>query len=241
MTQQRGGIMKFARHACAEVLLVVLGILIAFQIDTWNNGRQLRQKELQYLSSIRDGLLADKQSIDKVTRQNLGKIDVIDALLQLFAGQVSNERAADALVEHAFTIGTFDLYIPNRVAFDNMVSAETIELVTDRTLRLQLASYYSALTPDRGTQERVAEISRRMADFFAADLTHASETPGLFTFDNPGIRKKSEVVLHRDEAFLGNLQLLRAVSVAQNDELEDKVVAIDQLLAGIQLQLGEDG
>jgi len=205
MTQQRGGIMKFARHACAEVLLVVLGILIAFQIDTWNNGRQLRQKELQYLSSIRDGLLADKQSIDKVTRQNLGKIDVIDALLQLFAGQVSNERAADALVEHAFTIGTFDLYIPNRVAFDNMVSAETIELVTDRTLRLQLASYYSALTPDRGTQERVAEISRRMADFFAADLTHASETPGLFTFDNPGIRKKSEVVLHRDEAFLGNL------------------------------------
>jgi len=241
MTQQRGSIMKFARHACAEVLLVVLGILIAFQIDTWNNGRQLRQKELQYLSSIRDGLLADKQSIDKVTRQNLGKIDVIDALLQLFAGQVSNERAADALVEHAFTIGTFDLYIPNRVAFDNMVSAETIELVTDRTLRLQLASYYSALTPDRGTQERVAEISRRMADLFAADLTHASETPGLFTFDNPGIRKKSEVVLHRDEAFLGNLQLLRAVSVAQNDELEDKVVAIDQLLAGIQLQLGEDG
>lgn len=231
--------MKFLKHAVAEVALVVLGILIAFQIDTWNDSRELRIKELQYLVSIRDGLLADMDNIETIIEFNTVKIDTISAILQSFSSGLSNEAVADLLNEQGFILGTFEVLLSNRVAFDNMISAESIELVSDRELRLALSNHYSGVSPLNGTDERVAQVTRRIIDFLTAGLTHSSETPGLFAFNIPGLRHKSEVVLHQNAEFLGTLMLMQVVSEAQNDELNTKKTSITELLQRIGTQLGE--
>ena len=42
----------YSRYAVGEILLVVIGILIALQVNTWNEARKTRNKELNYLSNI---------------------------------------------------------------------------------------------------------------------------------------------------------------------------------------------
>ena len=49
--------MKYARYAIGEILLVVIGILIALQINNWNEDLKTRNKELTYLESIKTDLL----------------------------------------------------------------------------------------------------------------------------------------------------------------------------------------
>lgn len=228
------------KRALFEVSLVVVGILIAFQIDTWNNDRQLRNKEIQYLSFIREGLQSDLQSIKQVTDFNAEKTEAINVLFQVLSVEISNEEAADALLAQVNTLGTFDLFIPNRIAFDNMVSAESIELVSDRELRILLSDYYSDLTPFNGTQERVAQISRRLVDILIDDLSHSGISTGPLVFNNPWIRTKSEVTVHKSETFIGTLFGMQTVIRAQSDELKEKIEKIDRLMALIEEQLGQD-
>ena len=45
---------KYLRYALGEIILVVLGILLALQIDTWNQNRQDRRQEQLVLTQLLD-------------------------------------------------------------------------------------------------------------------------------------------------------------------------------------------
>jgi len=57
-------ILKYARYALGEVLLVVVGILIALQINNWNEERQSIIKEKSYVRSIYKDLKTDLRNIE---------------------------------------------------------------------------------------------------------------------------------------------------------------------------------
>ncbi|MBD10112.1 MAG: hypothetical protein CMC68_05100, partial [Flavobacteriaceae bacterium] len=43
---------KYLKYALGEIILVVIGILIALQINNWNENRKKRQVELNYLERL---------------------------------------------------------------------------------------------------------------------------------------------------------------------------------------------
>lgn len=55
---------KYIRYAIGEIVLVVIGILIALQINTWNQNRLSRIEENQLLKNIHDEFLFNKTNID---------------------------------------------------------------------------------------------------------------------------------------------------------------------------------
>ncbi len=50
---------KYARYALGEILLVVIGILIALQINTWNEERKSEKATLVYMDRLIDDLKSD--------------------------------------------------------------------------------------------------------------------------------------------------------------------------------------
>lgn len=56
--------MQYLRYALGEIVLVVVGILIALQINNWNEARKLKIDEISALYSLRDGLKKDIESFD---------------------------------------------------------------------------------------------------------------------------------------------------------------------------------
>ena len=56
--------MKYARYAIGEILLVVIGILIALQINTWNEERKAKIYEYTLKKEIYNSLLEDIISIN---------------------------------------------------------------------------------------------------------------------------------------------------------------------------------
>jgi len=55
---------KYFKYAIGEILLVVLGILIALQINNWNEDRKLRQVEIKILKELREGFKADTSDLN---------------------------------------------------------------------------------------------------------------------------------------------------------------------------------
>ena len=51
MEQNKTG--KYFKYAIGEILLVVIGILIALQINNWNEQRKTRQSEQEILNNLK--------------------------------------------------------------------------------------------------------------------------------------------------------------------------------------------
>ena len=47
---------KYLIYAIGEIVLVVIGILIALQINNWNNQQRDNQSEIKYLNQIKNSL-----------------------------------------------------------------------------------------------------------------------------------------------------------------------------------------
>ena len=55
---------KYLLYAIGEIVLVVIGILLALQINLWKEERQERIAEIKTLKEIREGLLFDKADLE---------------------------------------------------------------------------------------------------------------------------------------------------------------------------------
>jgi len=60
-----GRVRGYLLYAVGEIVLVVIGILLALQINNWNDARRARDLELQYLRNIRADLVANMDEIDR--------------------------------------------------------------------------------------------------------------------------------------------------------------------------------
>lgn len=80
---------KYLLYATGEILLVVIGILIALQINNWNDKQNQVTKERELLISVLENIKADSISIDSVIAGTNQILKVHDDLIQLSQQKIS--------------------------------------------------------------------------------------------------------------------------------------------------------
>ncbi|PNQ72176.1 hypothetical protein C1T31_12680 [Hanstruepera neustonica] len=154
---------KYLKYAIGEIILVVIGILIALQVNNWNIERQTKHKEQNYLLEIRNNLQQDSLRLQTVLDFNVKKTRMVDEMLQIFVDTLSNAERFRIFDKNANDFTFYEIFDPVRIAFNNMLSAENIDLITDSDLRKALSEYYDYdyLT---GVQNRIMVLNRRIVD-----------------------------------------------------------------------------
>lgn len=102
--------MKYARYAVGEIVLVVIGILIALQVNNWNTNRMQRIEEQKLLGKIRKEFIQNKkQLLDKIELRDLALASTKE-LLQLIDHKNSGtqDSKVDSLLAFAVPVYTFD-------------------------------------------------------------------------------------------------------------------------------------
>ena len=56
---------KYLKYAIGEIILVVIGILIALQINNWNENRKLRNQEKELLTQLQSEYQSNLDQLDK--------------------------------------------------------------------------------------------------------------------------------------------------------------------------------
>jgi len=72
---------KYIKYAIGEIFLVVIGILIALQINTWNENRKARIQENNFLIDIQNDLDKDAVKLDYINKFLAKRIEILDTLL----------------------------------------------------------------------------------------------------------------------------------------------------------------
>ena len=57
---------KYFKYAIGEIVLVVIGILIALQVNNWNQIRISKNNEIEILEDFQKGLINDIQELNHV-------------------------------------------------------------------------------------------------------------------------------------------------------------------------------
>lgn len=218
------------RHAIGELLLIVVGILIALQASDWQNRRVDRQTEIAYLEEIRTSLSTD---IDAVTAgiDRYRQIEMrIMELLSRLDSELPYEDSVDTYFGAVYGANAFSL---NAAAYESLKS-HGLTLISDRTLRSEIAMMYELTYPDtqraiRYEESTVLDILRPYFLLHFRDLTFdKSATPIDYDF------------VANDTKFL-NLANYRLQLVRQNQipTFERAAAEMEKLIQALELELYE--
>jgi hypothetical protein len=132
-----GSTKSYLFYAIGEIALVVIGILIALQINTWNEERKMAKAEAYALSEIVRNLKEDSEQINVVVerRKSLEKSSQI--LIPLLT---QGHNLKDGHSTHISSMLTFERFYPLSNAYEMMKSNGT-NIKNDK-LRSQISRYY---------------------------------------------------------------------------------------------------
>ena len=76
-----GKTVKYLKYAVGEFLLIVAGILVALQIQNWNEGIKLEQDRRELIEGLKSDFLLNAQRLDDALQQSSSDIESIRILL----------------------------------------------------------------------------------------------------------------------------------------------------------------
>lgn len=131
---------KYLLYALGEILLVVIGILIALQVNNWNETRKDRTRELEYLKSLTEEFRRDSLSLAQVGSLTGSKVEQGEALLQIVSTQGPFADSVE-FVYHAFLVGrggSFKPYIPS---YQKLLSSGDVNTIQNGEITSLIARY----------------------------------------------------------------------------------------------------
>jgi len=150
-------------YAIGEIVLVVIGILIALQINNWNEQRKERGREVEFLKGLKTDLLADKASLENVIKNREAKVkssiallktDNLDTYAQVFS--------ADSMIS---IVHGWVEYVPQTNTFDELVSSGNLSIIENDSIKHKLL----VLKQLREADHTYTEHMRREYDHYLYD------------------------------------------------------------------------
>jgi hypothetical protein len=119
----------------------VIGILIALQINNWNENKKNHRLEINYIK----GLISDINFDIGAYTQGIGEIEAhkksADALLLCYKDQKSPPDSV--LIEHMTYVGLISRVEHRNTVMDDMKSAGRLNLISSDSVRQEIIAYYT--------------------------------------------------------------------------------------------------
>lgn len=135
---------QYLAYAVGEIVLVVIGILIALQVNTWNQQRIENKEELEILFGLKDEF---QNNLDELNQSITINTKVTEACVHLTQIIRSNsfgdepELIDDLLVR----IGTFNSFDAQTGVASEIVNSGKLTLLRNDVLRTQIVNWLTLL------------------------------------------------------------------------------------------------
>ena len=131
---------KYLKYAIGEIVLVVVGILIALSINNWNENKNQQEKIKEYAKLYIQDLEADILMTETNWQMMINVSDKIDSLVQ----SVQNKKIEE-ISNIDFLCMTWNiLYRPykwNRTTIDQMKSSGSLQYIEDVSISKKIGQY----------------------------------------------------------------------------------------------------
>ena len=135
---------KYLKYAIGEIILVVIGILIALQINNWNENRKVIIKEIAYLTNIKEEIKNDS-------------IFFTHSWFKNYNEKIKGLKIAKEYIQDNYTIKDTIMFINtvsyggkysnitfglNSRTYEELVSTGNLSSISSENIRNQIVDYY---------------------------------------------------------------------------------------------------
>jgi len=151
-SRHTGRYSKYLFYVIGEIIIVIIGILLALQVDTWNTQRQEREEAQVFLKRLKNEFLDNrKQMVQKITMRTLA-LKSARELLRYVDGKstVFSRSQVDSLLANALPVYTFD---PSQGVLNQLTSTDKLTLMRSEALNDKLSNWNSTIQDFKGDED----------------------------------------------------------------------------------------
>ncbi len=220
---KEGSLKKYLLYAIGEILLVMIGISLAFQVNNWNDGRIQRNAEIRYYENIRDQIVDDKELIQGQVRYNnryMAQFKYANEIIE------TNDRSKmDTLGIIIRNLTSYSDYDREGNIYETMVNSGEIKLLRNLTI----------VNGIRDLEENYMYMNRMENIHYDAMMNHVAPTTiPVLKFSNNQIKKPALVYNYEFQNII--LILMQIMEEKNNtytsalDRIESTILHIDKEL-----------
>lgn len=127
---------KYLRYAVGEILLVVIGILIALQVNNWNEQRKQRATELHYLSNLKNDLNLNIAEIEKYIAVRNSRTASANIILEYFEGKPLTDF--DEFNRNAVNVYTWQKFFQIDNTFQELTNSGNLSIISNDSIKNNL-------------------------------------------------------------------------------------------------------
>jgi hypothetical protein len=134
-----GKIVKYIKYAIGEIILVMIGILLALTINSWNQNRLNSQQESVYLANLKNDLLQNIERFNYMDSIFNSRQSDIKSGLEIFNSNPSiyDFKKIDSLIRPYWAILNV-----NRNTFNEMLSNGSFYRIHNLILKEKISNHY---------------------------------------------------------------------------------------------------
>ena len=162
---------KYFIYAFGEIILVVIGILIALQINNSNENRKLRNQDLHYLENLKTDLNLNIAELDKYIAVRNSRIESANKVLEHFEGKSLTDLNDFAF--HTTNIYIWQKFSQHDNTFQELTNSGNLALISNDSIKnglLNLQALYKKLKYEEEHFRYDAEILLYEPSYGVLDL-----------------------------------------------------------------------
>ncbi|MFI1770196.1 DUF6090 family protein [Thalassobellus citreus] len=205
---------KYFKYAIGEIILVVIGILIALQINNWNEAKKEEKQETQIYKELKSDLIQTKNEIQKTISQHN---EILKSTQQLII-DISNKKAySDSIYRFFGDSGEEFKITPKTSAFENLKNIG-LNTLTNDSLRISITNLFqldlNRLGDELSVKKSSFNIREQLYPFQMKYLFLDTNHPVSYGFKHTDSIKVYKLKIRDYDKFLIDNELLKTLQLS---------------------------
>ncbi len=150
---------RYFKYAIGEIVLVVIGILIALQINNWNQNRIQQNNELKFLKGIQSEFKLNKDYLTNTSKLNNEALKTGKVIMNLINQDIEKLKLSntDSLIFKVFEYGGFEISENTVLEVMQVGQLQNLQNEKLKSLILEWSQQKSRVNRTRETLSRKSE------------------------------------------------------------------------------------
>jgi len=232
---------KYFKYAIGEIVLVVIGILIALQINNWNENRKTKIIENTYIENIKTDLKINLKSFEKFIALRQETINSVQEILEFF----NEERPLDIneFNSHCLTILSWSPFEQHDNTYQELINSGKLSILTNKSIKNSLQNMQTNFKSIQFIESEMEEDYERYLyePFFSTIDLQTSlmgiQAKGVSPKDLPELDLLNVQILLKNKTFKNGFVLADYNSEDLIEEYNNMIKSTEKLISLIDVEL----
>ncbi|HMC02280.1 MAG TPA: DUF6090 family protein [Flavobacteriaceae bacterium] len=185
------------QYTFGEILIVIIGISIAFSLNKCAESSKNKAQQQQYLTNIKNDIESDKINLEDNVKALENKIKTTNEILPKLNTNAPDKMSISGKI---FSIVSLVNFTPNDNTYQALVNSGDFKLIDDFELKTAIEKHYATYQIMSQSYERLENIQKKyVGDYFIYHIDYDDFSKGQFGFKDEKLLKN--IILSMRGAF----------------------------------------